>query len=368
MAGERTKTSPHGGQRRPFGGRASNRHSMKLANGTELPRVEVLRTPMPFPPQHVNPYLILAEEPIVVDTGVKLPEAWAALGTRLKEFGLAIGDIRHLLITHAHVDHYGQAKKIKEASGCKVYANVKEKPQLEREHGMASSLDSPNTQFFREWGVPEQLIRTNLQGQKMSTSLLDPIGVDVCLEDGKAVELAGVKIRPVWVPGHAIGHTVYIIDEWKCMFSADHLLPDISPVPLLNFPDPAKKAKTRSLVEWLDSLTKVEPEPIRVAFPSHGEPILDHRALIAGYRLHSERRRLKVVKHFRESGPLTAYELSAKMFGDARAQALMFLTMSEAVGYLELLEDRGQIGVEDRGGVHYYQLRPEAPEEAEPPA
>ena len=349
-------------------GRASNRRSMKLADGTELPKVEVFKTPMPFPPQHINAYLIRAEEPILVDTGVKLPEAWTFLESGLRTFGLSIKDIKHLFITHAHVDHYGQAKKIRDASGCKVYANVKEKPQLEREHWRKSTVDSPYMQFFREWGVPEQLILTNLQGQKMSDSLLEPVQVDVGLEDGRPIEVAGVQIRPVWVPGHAIGHTVYIVDEWQCMFSADHLLPDISPVPLLNFPDRDKKLKTRSLVEWLDSLTKIEPERVRVALPSHGEPILDHRSLIAGYRLHTERRRLKVEKHLRESGPLTAYEVSRKMFGDARAQTLMYLTMSEAVGHLELLEDRGQILIEDRAGVHYYRLRPETPAETEPAA
>ncbi|MEW6777328.1 MAG: MBL fold metallo-hydrolase [Bdellovibrionota bacterium] len=327
---------------------------MKLANGVEIPKVEVLTSPVPFPPQHVHPYLVLGDEPILVDTGVRSEAAWIALGKELKGFGLEIKDIRHILVTHAHLDHFGQAKRIKDVSGCKVYANRLEIPQLERRHVAHRTLEAPYLQFFREWGAPDSLLMRMVQGDDMSAAMMEAVSVDVPLEDGVPFTAGGVKFRPVWVPGHAIGHMVYIVDDWRVMFSADHLLPDISPVPLLNFPDPLKKEKTRSYIDFLASLDKVENEKIQVAFPSHGDPILDHRELIAGYRLHGRKRSLKVLRILSENPPLTAFEVAKKMFGDDRAQMLVYLVLSEAVGHLELLEQEGKIRIERRGELLYY--------------
>lgn len=333
---------------------------MKLTNNIELEKIERLPTPVPFPPGHINSYLIQGEEPILIDTGIKSEKSWDALAAELKKHGLAITDVRHLLITHAHIDHFGQAKRIQEESGCKLYACRYEVPRLRKLMWRVATPESPFMHYFREWGVPEQMIATNLQSQRMSETLLDPVEVDVAWDDGQVVEIAGVPIRGVWVPGHAIGHMVFIVDQWQVMFSADHLLPDISPVPLLNFPDPTQRQKTRSLVEWLESLEKVEREKLVVALPSHGDPILDHRELIASYRLHFRKRRLKVERILRDKGPMTAWELAQEMFGEQRAIKLLYLTLSEAVGYLEVLADEHRLYVEPREGVHYYQLDPEA--------
>lgn len=330
---------------------------MQLENGHVLERVRRVSTPVPFPPQHIHSYLILADEPILIDTGMRTPPAWEAIQKNLGEHGLKVSDIRHLLITHAHIDHYGQAKRIREASGCKVYSNVLEATYLRSgREGGHREMDSPNMAWFYEWGVPQDLIERDVLGHKMSEKVAEAVPVDVTFDDGEKFTICDVTFRPVWVPGHAIGHTVYIVDEWKTMFSADHLLPDISPVPLLNFPDPKKRGKTRSLIEFLESLKKIEHEDIIVALPAHGDPILDHQTLIDGYRLGVDRRMLRVKRALTEDGPMTAFELSEHMFRQ-KARMMMYLTMSEAVGYLEILESEDKLAIENREGVLYYSLK-----------
>lgn len=330
---------------------------MKLDNGVTLEKIECLPTPVPFPPGHVNSYLVLADEPVLIDAGMKTDLSWKEMEKGLARFDLKVSDIKHLLITHAHIDHFGQAAKIKEASGCKVYACEHEVPYFRKYMIDDPKEDDPNWDFFREWGVPEERVQQSIKERRLNRIVIDPIDIDVELRDGEHLTLGGVEFRGVWVPGHAIGHMVFFVDAQRVMFSADHLLPDISPVPLLNFPDPTKRGKTRSLLEFFESVRKVENENIQVALPSHGAPILDHRELIASYRLHYQHRRLKVERFLKEEGPLTPFQLAGKMFGEVRANRIMYLTMSEAIGHLEILEAGGEVEFEKRDGLYYYRMK-----------
>ena len=99
----------------------------------------------------------------------------------------------------------------------------------------------------------------------------------------------------------------------------------------------------------MDSLAKVEGLECRMTFPSHGGVIYDHRALIDGYRLHHERRKLQIEKKLR-AGPLTPFELAVFMFRKYY-ETQIFAVMSEVIGHLDLLVEDGSVVVERDGEV-----------------
>lgn len=333
---------------------------MKIFEGRfDLEGIERIQTPLPFPPMHINSYLILGREPILIDTGMRTEPAWKALNDNLALYGLKVEDIRHLLITHGHIDHYGQGRRIQQASGCRVYAHELERYHMEEHFYSKVRPDSPYLEFFREWGVPADLIEKAFSAQRVEGVVREDLKVDHPWKDGDLLKFSDVELRCVWVPGHAVGHTVLIEERRGVMFSADHLLPDISPVPLLNFIDPDKKEKTRSLVDYVKSLYKVRNLAVTVALPSHGEPIPDIRALIDSYALHRNRRYLKIRNIIEEHGPMTAYQVSEHVFDPNRARMLMHLTMSETIGFLELMEADGLLRIEKRDGLLYYSITPD---------
>ncbi len=333
---------------------------MKIFEGrAELEGIERIQTPVPFPPNHINCYLIPGPEPILIDTGIRSEPAWKALNEGLAAHGLKISDLKHILVTHGHIDHCGQARRIKEASGAVIWANGLERYHMEASWDERAGPDSPVYDYFREWGVPEELVTRAFQGQKAETAVRENVKVDREFTDGQLLEFPQVKLRCIWVPGHAVGHTVFVEEQRGIMFSADHLLPDISPVPLLNFPDARKKEKTRSLVDFVASLYKVRNLAVTVALPSHGEPIPDIRALIDSYALHRNRRYLKIRNFIEDKGPVTAYQVSEHVFNPDRARMLMHLTMSETVGFLELMEADGILNIEKRDRLLYYSIRPD---------
>ena len=61
------------------------------------------------------------------------------------------------------------------------------------------------------------------------------------------------------------------------------------------------------------------------------------------------------------AGPMTLFEIGSRMFPKAIAGQIM-LVMSEVIGHLDVLEERGVIAMETRGDVEYaVLLAPDAP-------
>jgi glyoxylase-like metal-dependent hydrolase (beta-lactamase superfamily II) len=309
----------------------------------------------------VNAYLVFppqgSEELTLIDTGVKSPEAFDALRRGFKEHGFALEQITRILLTHAHMDHYGQARRLRDLSGAVVYASAPEAERMRVGMSPTGQRDERVFSFFRRWGVPDELAAGDNPMADMARLYQDPIEVDAIVADGDRIALGDLTLEVVETPGHCEGHVVYYERAGKRLFSGDHLLPDISPVPLLVFPKEGEE-RPKSLVRFLDSLRKVESLDCTLAFPSHGDVIRDHRALIASYRLHAERRSLKL-QRLLDDGSATPFELATRMFPKAYAAQLV-LVLSEVIGHLDLLVERGRVVIEERAGVEHVRLTGEA--------
>ncbi|MGH9046199.1 MAG: MBL fold metallo-hydrolase, partial [Acidimicrobiales bacterium] len=89
-----------------------------------LPPVESLgdglwSVPVPMPQSSLRYVLVyLMELPdgvAMIDAGWDTEEAWTALNDGLGKAGYAVGDVKSVLVTHIHPDHYGLAGRVREA-------------------------------------------------------------------------------------------------------------------------------------------------------------------------------------------------------------------------------------------------------------
>jgi glyoxylase-like metal-dependent hydrolase (beta-lactamase superfamily II) len=88
-----------------------------------------LKVPIPNNPLGwVLPYLIPGDDGYtLVDSGWNTPEAFASLESELREAQVGFGDIKRLLVTHVHPDHFGLAGRIKEVCGAQVIMHQRER-------------------------------------------------------------------------------------------------------------------------------------------------------------------------------------------------------------------------------------------------
>ena len=320
-------------------------------------RVGRIPTPSGFPGLgDINSYLIFPEqdsdELILIDTGVRSDEAWQALTGGLEKLDCRVEDITKIILTHGHTDHYGQAKKIHDISGCELWAHENLWLTVERMQPPPERLEI-ELQFYDLWGVDKDLVEKALARRAGFAKTFEPMEPTHLLKDGEKIEIEGFDLETVHTPGHCPDEVIYWQAESQVIFSGDHLLPHITPVCLVQMPRLTSDPRPCSLIQYQDSLAKVEPYPARVTYPSHGEPILDHRELIKGYNLSTDRRLLKISRILEKNDWMNPMEIGKELFPKAWREQ-MVPVMSEILGHCDILEDAGHVAVEKRAGVINY--------------
>jgi glyoxylase-like metal-dependent hydrolase (beta-lactamase superfamily II) len=173
------------------------------------------------------------------------------------------------------------------------------------------------------------------------------------LADGARLALRDRTLEVLHRPGHSPSDTVFWDAERQLLLAGDHLIAHISSNPLVTRPlegddqDPARRPQ--ALRSYIASLEATRALPAQIVLAGHGEPITDHRALI-DERFSLTRRRAAKVRRLLDDGPLTAYELAQRMWGNV-AVTQAFLTLSEVLGHLDLLCAEGAVGERDDGDV-----------------
>src|SRR4030095_7272318 len=84
----------------------------------------------PFYVGPVNVYLIQEDPLTLIDAGPRDPSSLEALRSGLGSLGYKLSDIKRIIISHAHADHYGLARVIVEESGATVYIHEWDAPAV----------------------------------------------------------------------------------------------------------------------------------------------------------------------------------------------------------------------------------------------
>ena len=94
--------------------------------------------------------------------------------------------------------------------------------------------------------------------------------------------------------------------------------------------------------------------PAEVVLAGHGEPVTEHAALIdERFRMH-ERRAAEDRRPDRRAASAPPNEIAQELWGNV-AVAQAFLTLSEVLGHVDLLIDRGEVREVEVGGVIRYE-------------
>ncbi|MEM8863857.1 MAG: MBL fold metallo-hydrolase, partial [Chloroflexota bacterium] len=183
----------------------------------------------------------------LIDTSIA--SAGKKILAQLQENGFSAGDIKRILITHAHPDHVGSVHELVQATGAQQVVPDGEKSVYEGEIPIPSG---------EGWLQPPQTTLENLKA-------------DQTLKDGDVLSDVMGGLHVIATPGHTMGHSAYWQPERKILFCGD----TIFNAPRTRLP---LRAPTVNMAENIRSIAKLEPLKPDVICFGHGKPITENAA------------------------------------------------------------------------------------------
>ena len=191
-----------------------------------------------------NTYLIGRRDPILLDTGAGVDDYPPLFARYLEERGWA--QPARVVLTHRHRDHLGGVPQLREKyRGLRVAKMV-----------------------YKDTDLPPDV---------------ENIG------DGARIEGDGVTLVAVHTPGHASDHLCYYLEEEKAVFTGDVVLGGSTTV---------IPAEDGDLLDYLNSLKRLQGLDVQRIYPAHGPVIENAQAKLTEYiehRLDRERQILQAL-------------------------------------------------------------------------
>lgn len=216
-------------------------------------------------PHVIGTYVLLGDEPALVDPGPA--SALPGLEAGLASLGLALGDIRALLLTHIHLDHAGATGTLVARNPrLRVYVHQRGAPHLvdpARLLGSATRLYGDQMEYL--WGEFRAVPADNV----------------AALSGGETLRLGGRALQVYDAPGHASHHLVYFEPASGLAFVGDSAGVYIPGRPASR---PATPPPDIDLEQWqrtLDMLRALDP---RMLLATHFGPLGAPREYIEDYR------------------------------------------------------------------------------------
>ena len=306
--------------------------------------------PIPFPLKTMNVYFIDEAPRTLVDAGIKTEASFDTLKKGLETIGYGLDSIERILITHGHIDHYGQAKRLSYFSGAPIYIHPKEYGRI---RSIIHSLGYLKSILMRN-GAPEALVNGAIQFIESAQNMADPLEEAFFLNDGDAISFKSMTWKTLLLPGHSPGLICFHWPEKKILFTGDHLLKKITPNPVLNVPEYRLPFRYPSLKDYLTSLEEVEKLDISLLLPGHGEEVHDMKGLIQKIFAHHKERMEHVLLSL-SHGEKTTFEVAMDLFPGVPPFEI-FLGISEAVGHLDIMKEKGIVLLKEKEGKDYYSL------------
>jgi glyoxylase-like metal-dependent hydrolase (beta-lactamase superfamily II) len=320
-------------------------------------KIVPISVPTPFYVGPVNVYLI-AEDPVtLIDTGPKTKEAVEALREGLRRARFRVSDIRRIVLTHAHEDHCGLARSVRdEAKDAEILVHG-----WETGHRAARLEYEENRQLLVRAGVPPEDIKSLRAMYEGVRAYADSLADDEYgeLVDDAEIEFATGSLRVVHTPGHTPGSCSFLREADRTIFAGDCVLKRITPNPILS-PDPVDPTKRfRSLAEYMVSLACLRALAPTLVHGGHGGPVTDFEELFNRYLRAIRERQADVIGLVPRAGA-TAWDVAREMF-PGTDDVHRFLAVSEAVAHLDLAHSEGKLALELSDGREIYR-RPGAGE------
>jgi len=309
-----------------------------------------IRLPLPFALNHVNCYLLRDPDGwTMLDTGLNWPESQQAWQAAFAELEIDDSQLRRIILTHMHPDHFGSAGYWQERTGAPVYMSPRE-AELARtvwvENGWRAELSSG---FWQRAGVTAALLETvtTTTDRLRQRTMPHPATIEHLLP-GATIAMAERNWQILHAPGHADGQLIFYNLAEQLLLSGDQVLMKITPNIGL-WPT----TEANPLERYLHSLSQLAMLPVRVLWPGHGRAITEWSVRLAELQSHHQQRLAKMVDATTDGASALTVAQRVFDFGKFSDHEVRF-AVAETLAHLEYLVLAGELRREEEAGISCY--------------
>src|SRR3954453_18533255 len=292
----------------------------------------------------VSAYLLRAEDgDTLVDCGIAAgvdggnpgPDGTAAVSAALAAVGSTLERVERLVVTHAHIDHFGLAGEVVRRSGGELWMHRRTDLDLEKYADPDEAVDRRELMLADHGLYGPELTETS-RGLCDWIPVMPSIGrPSTLLDGGERIRVGDRNREVVHTPGHSPGHICLWSATDRLLCSGDHLLQVVSPPVTFE-----RGFETDPMGSYLESLERVGTLAPDLVLPGHGAPFRDGARRAASIS-RNKLRRLTQIREMVEARERTATELTAELFPTAMTAAQRHFAMAEILAYLAHHEVRG---------------------------
>ena len=318
-----------------------------IDDATLLPLgIHRLETPVPFVEAGgpANVYVIEDADGrwTLFDTGMGTPEGLTAVRAQASERGIDLKRISRIVVSHGHLDHFGNAQQLSEESGARVFVHEADAAKIRGEQRYSVELVKHRSYYEKHTGVLgnvlEEISERRAQSRE-NTRYVDSERIGF-VSDGEVLHFKHFDATVKHLPGHTPGLICLHAEAKRIFFADDHVLARVSPNPVLDLSQGEGETKFRALVSYMRGAKWVRDLELDAVLPGHGPAFIGHRELLDGLFGFYEKRQGKIMAAL--DVPKSVFEVLPAIF-PRRDHARLMLMISEVLANLEVMEERHQV-------------------------
>lgn len=288
-----------------------------------------------FPNFRAYVYLVEKDEYcVLIDCGSGLETSHANLLSGLQEAGLQPSQLTHVLLTHAHIDHYGGLSQLKPITQAKLGVHELDLQTVSYHEASLALIGRRLASFLADTGLAEETRDQILSIYRFTKAIYHSVAVDF------TYEAVGMRVGPfelIHLPGHCPGHVAIRLDD--VIFCGDMVVEGVTP-----HLSPESITPYGGLDHYLESLVRFQhwAKAARLIFNGHDDVITDLPERIEATRQNLIRRMRKALDALGE--PITIAEISQAVYGETGGyNALLIIEKTGA--YIEYFYEHGMVEI-----------------------
>jgi len=279
---------------------------------------------------------------VLIDSGSGTETSQANLLDGFGQAGLMPSDLTHILLTHAHIDHFGGLSKLRAMTEAKIGVHELDVQTVAHHEARLALIGRRLGSFLAEAGLTEEAREQVLTMYRFSKAIYRSTPVDFTYE---ALDMQLGPFEFLHLPGHCPGHVSIRLDD--AVFCGDMVVEGVTPHLSAESINPYS-----GLDHYLESLVRLQhwAKDAGFIFNGHNDVIADLPAQIEATRQNIVRRMSKGMDALREA--LTIEQICTAVYGETGGYNQL-LVIEKTGAYVEYLYERGMIEITNSGDMEH---------------